>query len=122
MITVRSATRPLFKGVGQGSKRVMGSCVQLAEILHNGIVDPQDCILVAPKFTPECIEFASHSLGLITGCSAETVAAMLPEGCTDDWLAIYGAVGDFSRVAECRTLIMDTITGRVFDLAQVRNI
>lgn len=122
MITVRSASRPLFKGVGQGSKRVMGSCVQLAEILQNGIIDPQDCILVAPKFTPECIEFASRSLGLITGCSAETVAAMLPEGCTHDWLAIYGAVGDFSRVAECRTLIMDTITGRVFDLAQVRNI
>ncbi len=123
MITVRSASRPLFKGVGQGSKRVMGSCVQLAEILQkNGIVDPQDCILVAPKFTPECIDFASRSLGLITGCSAETVAAMLPEGCTHDWLAIYGAVGDFSRAAECRTLIMDTITGRVFDLAQVRNI
>lgn len=122
MITVRSASRPLFKGVGQGSKRVMGSCVQLAEILQNGIVDLQKCILVAPKFTPECIEFASRSLGLITGCSAEAVAAMLPEGFTHDWLAIYGAVGDFSRVAECRTLIMDTITGRVFDLAQVRNI
>jgi pyruvate kinase len=123
MITVRSASRPLFKGVGQGSKRVMGSCVQLEEILQkNGIVDPQECILVAPKFTPECIEFASRSLGLITGCSAEAVAAMLPEGVVHDWLAIYGAVGDFSRVAECPTLIMDTITGRVFDLAQVRNI
>ena len=113
---------PPVQGVGQGSKRVMGSCVQVAEILQNGIVDPQDCILVAPEFTPECIEFASRSLGLITGCSAEAVAAMLPEGRTQDWLAIYGAVGDFSRAAECRTLIMDTITGRVFDLAQIRNI
>ena len=123
MITVRSASRPLFKGVGQGSKRVMGSCIQLAEILQkNGVVEPQECILVAPKFTPECIEFASRSLGLITGCSAEAVAAMLPKGVAPDWLAIYDAVGDFSRVAECRTLIMDTITGRVFDLAQIRNI
>ena len=122
MITVRGASRPLVKGVGQGSKRVMGSCVHLTEIRQNGIIDPQDCILVAPKFTPECIDFANRSLGLITGCSEEDVAAMLPEGFEHDWLVIYGAVGDFSRVAECQTLIMDTITGRVFDLAQIRNL
>ena len=122
MVTVRGASHPLFKGVGQGSQRVMGSCVQLAEILQNSIVDPHECILVAPEFTPECIDFANRSLGLITGCSEAAVEAMLPEGCTPDWLAIYDAVGDFSRVAECRTLIMDTITGRVFDLAQIRNL
>ena len=122
MVTVRGASRPLFKGVGQGSQRVMGSCVPLAEILQNGIVDPHECILVAPEFTPECIDFANRSLGLITGCSEAAVEAMLPEGCTPDWLAIYDAVGDFARVAECRTLIMDTITGRAFDLAQIRNL
>ena len=122
MITVRSASPPLFKGVGQGSKRVMGPCVHLEEVRQIGIRNARDCILVAPEFTAECIEIASRSLGLITGCSEEAVAAMVPEGSNDDWLAIYGAVGDFSRVADCQTLIMDTITGRVFDLTQVRNL
>ena len=116
MMTVRTVVKPLVQGAGAGRRRVLGRCLHYQEDgpEHNAL-DLEDAILVMPEFSPHSVAIASACAGLVTTARRSAVEAHLPPAHRRNLSAIFEAQGDFNHLHNGQLLILDAVSGRLFD-------
>lgn len=116
MMTVRTAVKPLLYGVGVGRSHVLGSCLHFDEsLLSQDASCLADRILFVPRYRAKCNRVAAACAGLVTGSSMDEVETAFPEILQRSLPAICDAGEDFSQFRKGQSLILDALSGRLFD-------
>ncbi len=116
MMTVRTVVKPLLYGNGDGRIHVLGRCLHFNESVR--ILDQEsltDCILFVKKYSAICNQTVAVCAGLITGSTRAEVEDVYPEARRHGLPAIYEAEGDFNHLKVGQMLILDAVSGRLFD-------
>lgn len=119
MMTVRRVIKPLLTGRGVGLTRILGRCLRCqGETWPEASPELEDAILVVPRFTPSCSAVASACAGIITSDGRSAVEPHLAQAHRRGFAAIYEAQGDYGQLQDGQLLILDAVSGRVFDYKQ----
>ncbi len=116
MMTVRTVVKPLLYGNGDGRIHVLGRCLHFNESVR--VLDQEsltDCILFVKEYNPICNQTVAACVGLITGSTRAEVEDAYPEARRRGLPAIYEAEGDFNHLRVGQMLILDAVSGRLFD-------
>ncbi len=116
MMTVRTVVRPLLYGRGEGRTHVLGRCLHFNESMRK--LDPEslaDCILLVKEYDVHCNQIAAACAGLVTGSTQTEVENAYPEARRHELPTLYEAVGDFDCLKIGQMLILDAVSGRLFD-------
>ena len=115
---VRTAVRPILRGLGMGRMRILGQCVLWPQADETELDLAMDHILVAPEFGPECVALAQHCAGLITSSRRMDVQRMMDNVPSVMRAGVFETYGDFEHLHDGQMLVMDSLTGRIFDYQQ----
>ncbi len=116
MMTVRTVVRPLLYGRGDGRTHVLGRCLHFNESVR--ALDPEsltDCILFVKEYSTRCNPITAACAGLITSSTRAAVEAAYPNARQHGLPTIYEAEGDFDCLQVGQMLILDAVSGRLFD-------
>ena len=116
MMTVRTVVRPLLYGRGDGRAHVLGRCLHFNDSVR--ALDPEsltDCILFVKEYSARCNPITAACAGLITGSTRAEVEAAHPATRQHRLPTIYEAEGDFDDLQVGQMLILDAVSGRLFD-------
>ncbi len=116
MMTVRTVVRPLLYGQGDGRTHVLGRCLHFNDSVR--ALDPEsltDCILFVKEYNARCNQTTAACAGLVTGSTRTDVEAVYPEARRHELPTLYEATGAFDDLKVGQMLILDAVSGRLFD-------
>lgn len=116
MMTVRTVVKPLLYGRGDGRIHVLGRCLHFDESVRT--LDQESltgCLLFVKDYSALCNPVTAACAGLITASTRSEVEDTFPEARRHGLPAIYEAEGDFDHLKVGQMLILDAVSGRLFD-------
>lgn len=116
MMTVRTVVKPLLYGRGDGRIHVLGRCLHFDESVRT--LDSESltgCLLFIRQYSASCNPVTAACAGLITGSTRAEVEDAFPEARRHGLPAIYEVEGDFDHLRVGQMLILDAVSGRLFD-------
>ncbi len=116
MMTVRTVARPLLYGRGEGRTHVLGRCLHFNESVR--ALDPEsltDCILFVKEYSPRCNQTTAACAGLVTCSTRADVENAYPEVQQRALPTIYEAEACFDYLEVGQLLVLDAVSGRLFD-------
>ncbi len=117
MMTVRRVIRPMVTGKGVGQARRQGLCLRYGlDPLPSG-TKLEDYILFLQGDVDSALVHISQCVGFITTRPQEEIEEQLPWLHRAEVAAIYEAHGDLDALVSGQSLILDAVSGRVFDYA-----